>query len=60
MIIFMTMETPDCLPTILEILQQEAFCENKILDSAIIGVNSGAGYVIVHPKDYTGDFLLAD
>ena len=30
MIIFMTMETPDCLPAILEILLQDTFCGNKI------------------------------
>lgn len=36
---------------VLEILANEYFLENRILDTAIIAVKGGNGYQIVYPKD---------
>ena len=56
MIIFMNATSPDNLTAVLEILQKETFCENKILDTAVIGLDSGEGYVVVYPEGFSGDF----
>ena len=56
--IFVTTEKLGTVPEILAALSATDVCGNQILDSAVIGVDSGDGYTVIHPADHTGDFIV--
>ena len=60
MVIFMRMPSPDSLPKVLAILHNETFCENDILETAIIGYDAGEGYIVMHPPGFQGAFIIGD
>ncbi len=55
MVIFLRTSSPDD-DTVIDILSEESFCENMILETGVVGVDSGSGYTVIHPQNYTGDF----
>jgi hypothetical protein len=56
MVIFLAAETAECLASVLEVLAAETFCDNRILDTAVIGIDAGEGYTVVYPAGYDGAF----
>ncbi len=53
MVIFLTTEKPEeGVRAILELLGNEEVLDNKILETAIIGVDLGEGYSVVYPVGF--------
>lgn len=57
-IIFMKSENPkEDVNSVLEILKNEEFLENNIYDIGIIAIDKGDGYKVIHPDNYTQEFV---
>jgi hypothetical protein len=55
MVIYLATDDPDAgAKTVIELLQNERVLNNRILESAIIGVDMGSGYTVVFPEDFEG------
>ena len=55
MVIYLATDDPEAgAKTVIELLQNEKVLNNRILDSAIIGLDKGSGYTIVFPVDFEG------
>ena len=53
---FGVVESAVCIPELMEALSSNEVCGNRILDSAIIGVDEGHGFQVIHPEGFTGAF----
>lgn len=55
MVIYLATDDPDAgVVKVIELLQNEELLGNRILESAIIGLNKGSGYTVVFPVDFEG------
>jgi len=55
MVIYLATEAPDAgVAKVIELLQNEEVLNNRILESAIIGLDRGSGYTVVFPADFEG------
>ncbi len=59
MVIFLSSLTPKQeVKDVLNILDKEMFCENKILETAVIAFEENNNYIVVHPQNYMGKFEI--
>ncbi len=56
--VFLSADSAECIANVLATLGREEICGNLILDSATVGIDRGNGYEVVHPKGFTGEFLI--
>ena len=56
MVIFLAASSADDVAAVVDLLSRESFLDNSLLDAAVVGVDSGDGYTVVHPEDYSGEF----
>ena len=55
MVIYLATDDPDAgVKKVIELLQNEKVLNNRILESAIIGLDRGSGYTVVFPADFEG------
>jgi hypothetical protein len=55
MVIYLATDDPDAgVIKVIELLKKEEVLNNKILESAIIGLDKGSGYTVVFPEDFEG------
>lgn len=59
MVIFLQSEYPqDDVVKVLEILQNEEFLGSIIYDNAIVAIDDGNGYRVIHPDKYDEEFIV--
>ena len=57
LVIFLSSTSPEeDAKMILDFLRKEPFCENWLLESAVVGIRENKQYRIVHPENYKGHF----
>jgi hypothetical protein len=55
MVIYLATDDPDTgVMKVIELLQNEKVLNNRILESAVIGLDKGSGYTVVFPVDFEG------
>ena len=55
MVIYLATGDPDTgVKKVIELLQNEQVLNNRILESAVIGLDKGAGYTVIFPVDFEG------
>ena len=54
--VFVAVESTECISELMEAFSSNEVCGNRILDSAIIGVDEGQGFQVFHPEGFTGAF----
>ncbi len=60
MAVFIGVQTRSDVSEVLDVLKNERILENRITDSAIVGVDEGQGYDVVFPEGYEEDFVIEE